>query len=417
MGKPRKEFTEADARKPGKPGALKADPQSINLSIRYGKTGNSYLVMVRAGGKQRWKVIGRVGSMPLEQARVRAREVVQAIKTGPGPIAPGARTFAMVAADWSEAVGRHQLRWREKERRLKRILLPEFGHRVFAEIDHTEVVRLLDKIVARGHRRTADMVKVDVLALEKFYLERTKGAVVQVRGHITKRSKAKPRNRVLSEGELRSVWTAAGAGVSDGDRKFGAIVKLLLLVPQRREKIISMRWADIKDGAWLVPHREGEKGVPEKPLHLPPAAMNLIRAQEVEIDGERHRPSAYVFPAARGGGCIRGLSGYKRALEARMGPGIPQWSLHDLRRTSRSLMPKVKNIVTLKNGTTMVTRIDGDVAEALLGHVTPGVRGIYDRPDLEQEMGEALALLADHISRIVGDNVLALPLAQQGENR
>jgi integrase len=417
VGKPRKEFSEGDARKLGKPGTLKADPQSVNLSIRYGKTVNSYLVMARAGGKQRWVTIGRVGDMSLEQARAKAREVVQAIKAGPAAsVAPQAKTLAMVVTDWLEVVGRHQLRRREKERRLNRILLPAFGDRVFAEIDHTELVLLLDKIVAKGHRRTADMVKVDFTALEKFYVERTRGATIQVGGRITKRSKTGARKRVLDNDELRSVWTAAGNGVSDGDRKFGAIVKLLILVPQRREKIISMQWSDIKGTAWTVPHRDGEKGVPERPLRLPPAAIDLIQAQEIEIDGQRHRASSYVFPAARGDGCIRGLSGYKLALEARMDSKIPQWSLHDLRRTSRSLMPKAKGTVTLKDGTTMATRIDGDVAEALLGHVTPGVRGVYERPDLEQEVGEALALLADHVLQIVGDNVLSLPLVQ-GEGR
>jgi hypothetical protein len=78
-------------------------------------------------------------------------------------------------------------------------------------------------------------------------------------------------------------------------------------------------------------------------------------------------------------------------------------------------MPKVKNTVMLKDGTVMHTRIDGDVGEALLGHVTPGVRGIYERPDLEQEMDEALALLADHVLQIVGDNVVVLPSAQRGD--
>jgi integrase len=65
-----------------------------------------------------------------------------------------------------------------------------------------------------------------------------------------RRAAPRGRKRVLDNDELRSVWTAAGNGVSDGDRKFGAIVKLLILVPQRREKIISMQWSDIK--GWIL---------------------------------------------------------------------------------------------------------------------------------------------------------------------
>jgi integrase len=417
MGKARKEFTEADAL--SAKGSLRADPQSVNLSVRPGKTFNSYVVLVRAGGKQRWITIGQVGKMPLDEARALARTTVATAKAGPAPGAPAApKTFVQVFDDWAAAGGRRAIRWRDKERRIRRHLIPEFGHRPFAEIERPEVAAFLDKIATtgregKGRARMADMLANDLQVLEAFYAERQKDHVLKFRGYISKRSTAKSRKRVLTDSELRTLWTAAGNGQSDGDRKFGTIVKLLLLTLQRREKVVAMQWQhlNLERGTWTVPRDEttDAKGVPLAPLLLPPLAINLIRDQEIEIDGLRHRLSEFVFLASRGRGCIGGLSGYKLALEKRMGgPLEPGWVLHDLRRTGRTRLSKIRTTITLPSGHLKDVRVDSDVGEALLGHVVPGVRGIYDRPELGEEMGEALALLADHVAKIVGENIVSL---------
>lgn len=43
-----------------------------------------------------------------------------------------------------------------------------------------------------------------------------------------------------------------------------------------------------------------------------------------------------------------------------------------------------------------------DIAEQVLGHAIPGVRGVYDRHAYLDEKREALQLLADEIENIVG---------------
>jgi hypothetical protein len=49
-----------------------------------------------------------------------------------------------------------------------------------------------------------------------------------------------------------------------------------------------------------------------------------------------------------------------------------------------------------------------DIAERALGHARPGVEGIYDRHRYRDEIGEALALVADLVDRIVGANVVQI---------
>ena len=63
------------------------------------------------------------------------------------------------------------------------------------------------------------------------------------------------------------------------------------------------------------------------------------------------------------------------------------WRLHDLRRTSRSLMSRAG--------------VSADLAERVLNHALQGVRRVYDRHDYFDEKREALDALATLLDRIL----------------
>jgi hypothetical protein len=46
-------------------------------------------------------------------------------------------------------------------------------------------------------------------------------------------------------------------------------------------------------------------------------------------------------------------------------------------------------------------KVPRDHAERVLGHVIPGVEGVYDRHSYQAEKGEALAKLASLVAKIV----------------
>jgi integrase len=75
---------------------------------------------------------------------------------------------------------------------------------------------------------------------------------------------------------------------------------------------------------------------------------------------------------------------------------LPRWTLHDLRRTARSLMSRAG--------------VPSDHAERCLGHVLPGIRGTYDRHQYLNEKRRAFEPLATLIERIVkpAENIVAL---------
>jgi integrase len=60
--------------------------------------------------------------------------------------------------------------------------------------------------------------------------------------------------RVLNDDEIRPLW-----GACDDAGPFGAMVKLLLLTAQRRDKVATMKWDDVVDGEWRIPSAPREK--------------------------------------------------------------------------------------------------------------------------------------------------------------
>jgi integrase len=193
------------------------------------------------------------------------------------------------------------------------------------------------------------------------------------------------RDRILTDQELRAVWKQAEAnGV------YGALIRLALLTAQRQAKLASMKWSDIEDGVWTIATAPREKGNAGK-LALPRETLDIIEAQP-------RGDSPYVFPASgtrKGRGYVSGWSQMKRAFD-RKAPIAP-WVFHDLRRTARSLMSRAG--------------VSSHVAERVMGHVLPGVEGVYDRFSYDAQKGDALQRLAATINSIVApppDNVRKL---------
>ena len=190
-----------------------------------------------------------------------------------------------------------------------------------------------------------------------------------------RRTKPSARTRILSDDELQAVWSAC----SEINGSFGAMIKLLLLTAQRREKVAAMRWNDLRDGVWAIPEQERQKGTAGK-LALPKLVLDIIEAQP------RIHGNSFVV-AARGKGPFNSFSQRKVELDRKLPGDMPPWTLHDLRCTARSLMSRAG--------------IRPDIAERVLGHAIPGVEGVYDRHRYDAEKENALEQLAHLVETIV----------------
>src|SRR5262249_19280198 len=158
-----------------------------------------------------------------------------------------------------------------------------------------------------------------------------------------------PRDRVLSDDEIRNVWNACG------DDAAGRIVKLLLLTGCRRDEIGALKWSEIEAGVLMIPGTRTKNGR-ALALPLPAPAIESLAAVTKQTGGE------FVF--GRGGNTpFSGWSAAKLQLDARIaittGKALPHWTLHDLRRSMRTGLGKLG--------------VPPHVAELAINHVKGGV--------------------------------------------
>jgi integrase len=360
----------------------KADPEQRSLYLRVPPSGPIvYSIAERdAYGRKRWSKIGSTADMDIATARERARGVIRRVKDGLAPVEPTPKqpdSYRAVAEQWLELhVRKEGLRSHDEIKRLlDRHVLPYWGKRNFVDIKRRDINDLLDAITAESGAWNADHVLAVARKIANWFATRDDDYVSPfVKGMRRTKTEVRTRDRVLNEHELRKVWKAAEANGT-----FGALVRLLLLTAQRRDKVVGLKWSDIKEGGlWEIASEAREKGNAGA-LKLPAVALKIIKAQP-KITG-----NPYVFAASRGDGPLSGYNKRKRLLDK--AAGVSGWTLHDLRRTARSLMS--------------AAGVPNEHAERALGHTIGGVRGVYDRHEYLEEKSGALAKLAAKIDSIV----------------
>jgi integrase len=372
------------------------DPEMPGHGVRVLPDGPaSYYTICRDRfGKQRWVRLGSIAELKIDESRERARAVIRRLKDGLEPFeAPPVRpdTVADVIANWLqrhvEAKGLR--RGGEMRRLLEKHVIPVWGERAFAEIRRSDIARLLDAVEDAHGPWIADAVLSTLRAVASWYATRHDTYVPPFTKNMRRvPAEDRKRSRFLNDDELCRVWLAAEAE----DSVFAKFVMLLLLTAQRREKVATMRWSDLSDdGVWTIrtesAREKGHAGV----LKLPPLAMQIICSLPRFVSNE------YVFAGRRPGEPIAGFAPLHTTFKARC--GVDGWTLHDLRRTARSLLSR--------------TTVRPDIGERCLGHAVGGaIAQTYDRHDYRDEMGNALAKLAALIETIVrgepGGNVLTL---------
>jgi integrase len=286
---------------------------------------------------------------------------------------------ASVAALWLEkkVEGEGHRSAYEQRRILSRYVLPRIGTRVFTDLKRSDIALLLDAVSDQHGKPQADAMLRVLTAMSSWWATRDDTYRVPfIRG--MRRAPPVRRDRILSDDELRALWNTA-----DSYGSLGTLLKLALLTAQRREKLYTMAWADIDaNGVWSVPQQEREKGVGGA-LKLPEPALDIVRRLP--------RVAPYVlYPRPH----ARTLKQFREATD------VHGWTVHDLRRTARSLLSRAG--------------VQTEISERVLGHVVGGVRGIYDRHEYFDEKAAALTKLAALIERIVSPpaaNVVTLEAA------
>jgi len=346
---------------------------------------------LRVGQKKSWTLhyggrdsrkrltFGTYPTLGLAAARTKALEAKQEIEAGRSPI-KAVDTFKSIAEDWLTRDGAN-LRSKDKRKSaLERLVYDVIGDRPIADIKRSEIVRLLDQIEDNQGPVMADWTLATVRKIMNWHASRSDDFNSPiVRGMSRTKPKERARKRVLSDEELRKVWKAAEAsGV------FGRLIRFILLTATRRNEAAMMKRSEVKGEDWIIP-AERYKTKLDHLIPLSAATQRLLEGDSLifTTDGETS---------------ISGFSKFKAEFDK--ASGVTGYTIHDLRRSSRSLMSRAG--------------VNSDIAERCLGHVMGGVRGTYDRYEYRDEKLRAFEVLASLIDRIVNpkDNIVPMRAAQ-----
>jgi integrase len=352
-------------------------------------TGNghaSFVCQYRAG--RRSHRMSLKPGLTLQDARREAKKLLGDVARGGNPLnerrkaaAAGADTFRSVAEEYIRREGKGLRRMAECEAILNRHVFTKLGSRPIGEIKRSDIIRLLDKINDERGPSAADHTLAVIRRVMNWHAARSDDFRSPiVRGMARTKLRERTRQRILADDELRAVWTAADASKS----LFGPFVQFLLLTAARRTEVAQMTHSEIVGDVWTIPQMRYKTGF-ELVIPLSPPALSALARLPRIGKGE------LVFTT----GGERPFSGYSKAkAKFDAACGVTGWTLHDLRRTARSLMSRAG--------------VGADIAERCLGHVISGVRGTYDRHAYFEEKKRAFEALAALIERILEpeDNVL-----------
>lgn len=359
-----------------------------------------YYLRFRLAGRQHIKSIGRHGSpFTPDTARTKAKTKLGIAAAGADPFAE--ETKARAAETFGNEVKRYLERkksamkpraYQEVERHLMTHAKSLHKARL-GEIDRRAIaVRLAEIEEASGpvarNRVRSSLSAFFAWAITEGFIE-----LNPVAG-TAKAEESGTRERVLTEAELAEVWAALE------EDQFGDIVRLLILTAQRREEIGSLRWSEVDFERGLIalpPARTKNKRLHELPLSS--EAKTILKRQPHRKNTDK---SARNFIFGYGAGGFSGWSDCKAALDKQIlttrretnhkAKAMPDWHLHDLRRTAATVMADRLGVLP-------------HIIEAILNHVSghrAGIAGIYNRARYEKEMREALNHWADHVGTAVG---------------
>lgn len=335
----------------------------------------SFILMYRFNDKQRRQTLGRYPVLSLSEARQMAKDFLLKTSRGEDPAdkpksSQRKDSFSQVVEDFLKL---HCERYNKPstQRSTRQLLTKEFlavwQNRSVRRIKKSDILKVLDAMVERGSPGAANHAYSAISKFFNWCLERD---VIDNNpcSEIKRPSRLKTRDRVLSDGELAAVWSAA----EDEAYPFGHIVKLLMLTGQRRGEVLHMHWQhiDFDERYWSIP-KEMTKANRAHTIPFSPAVIAILN--EVPRLNER-----YLFPSrGKGNTVYSGFSKAKKRLNHKS--GVNNWTLHDLRRTAATGMAGLE--------------IPPHVVEKVLNHssgVFAGVAGVYNRFGYIDEMRDAL---------------------------
>jgi integrase len=340
----------------------------------------------RVGHQTRRPMIGTYPSMGVDEARKQAVKWRGQVEGGNDPSVEKKNARAKPKGDGTVAalfdsyrLANAHLRSIDNIKRMfEKDILPVIGKMQAEAVTRADVNRLLDK-VARRSPTSARLVRSWLSAFYTWALPRLPDSAVNPVTYSIRIKANPPRERALSDAEIRDLWQAL-----ENLPVWRGPIRLLILTGLRLMEVLDADWSEfnLSEGLWIVPASR-MKG---KKAHIVPITPE-IRA----LLGDE-KPKGRVFSPVRV--APNQANRIRAALIDHLQGPVPHWVIHDIRRTVATGMQGLG--------------IRLEVTEALLAHSgasRSGVAGVYHRHDWLEEKRTALGRWANHVMQSSGNVV------------
>lgn len=370
----------------------------VGFAVRVTASGSrSFVYFHRTNGRAHVETIGRhTANFSVLDAIIKAQEREEEIRNGGDPLPARTKTIQEKAKPKELTVGELLDDWIKRrvmsrlrsakviKQGLDRMVQPCIGHINVRDLKRSDISRVLNKIADENGEVQADRVLSYIrTALNWHELhggdDTFRTPIPRGMARVSPGERAK--KRILDDTELRDLWAALE--IVKAPACFPPLVKTILLTACRRSEVARMHTSELTGDLWTIPGSRYKTGLD----HVVPLTIGTMQTKP------------FIFSTTGGTVAFANFSKSKAALDRAIAvirerdgrEPMPRWTLHDLRRTARSLMSRAK--------------VPSDYAERCLGHAIPGIRGIYDKYEYLDEKREAFDKLAAMVAGIVLDKV------------
>lgn len=368
-----------------------------NLVLRVTPHGTkSWLYVYRSPATGRWAktTLGSYPVLSLAAAKKAALEVAVAINSGKDPIAArlasrNVDTFEqfsqryMVEHERKNARVGKPSRWtREVRRLLDADILPAIANHRIDAVTKGDVSRIVEAVAARGSLVAADRVLGIVRSIFNWGVATGRLDINPTSG-LGKRNASKPRDRVLNDDELRTLWRALETTPKLSAQVRDALRLQLLLGLRIGEALGTAKSEiDLDKHIWTIPGVRTKSGR-EHRLPLSDHAASIIQAAMESVPS-----SPWLFPSPFDGTPVRAESASRALLRLRRRIDIQNLGTHDLRRTCATRLGDMG--------------VEEGVIGRILNHAPSTVTGKhYNHARLFEPMRQALEAWADELERLI----------------
>lgn len=338
--------------------------------------------------------IGDANAVTLGQAIDKAREVLADVQVeGRDPqaekVAPKSDFNSVIQGwtEWQKLNGRRT--WERNRRQYELHVKKTLGSKGVSTITKQDVAVLLDKISSRAGGKAANRTQALISAALSWAADEgfiDANPVYRLR----RRAAETPRERKVSEGEIRAIWR----GTLNQPAQIGRVIRLLLLTGQRRSEVCQAARDEIDGLIWRIP-RERTKNKLQHEVPLSQTAMAELTAAIVASEG-----SPFVFQA-------------RLRMPKPMNPTTPSAAFAEMMRSLKIVNLRLHDLRHIVATEMASMGIPIDIRQQVQNQITGRrqvIGSVYDQHKYIEEKRRALRLWAVRLKDIVGEKKRLKPL-------